>query len=94
MPSPEELADRFVSLTPPGRGSQHIRLEVPGGEAVEIGTYANPGIARVKAAGVRRWVAAVIRVATAAEHPPVPGLASPARRPPIVILTDHGPGDN
>jgi hypothetical protein len=60
MSSSDQVADRFVSVTPSADGFHVIRLEVPGGEAVELGTYP-ADTARVMAEAICRVVAAAIR---------------------------------
>jgi len=60
MSSSDQVADRFVSVTPSANGCHLIRLQVPGGEAVELGTYPTD-TARGMAEAICRVVAAAVR---------------------------------
>lgn len=68
MPSPEELASRYVTVEPCHNGSPCVSLRVPGAEPIEFGPYPNPSVAREKAEALRLAIAAVL-VAGRAEEP-------------------------
>jgi hypothetical protein len=65
MPTPEELAERFVAVVPGAGGAPCVRLEVPAAAPVEFGPYPDPAAARAAAEALALAVAAAVRAAGA-----------------------------
>jgi hypothetical protein len=59
MPSAEKLAAASVRVTDAG-GSYHVELTAHGEPPVNLGPFDNPTLAKEKAEGVRRVLAAIL----------------------------------
>jgi hypothetical protein len=69
-PTPDTLADDLVTVDSqvPG-GGHYVTLHTPGAAPVCLGPYLNRDVAKLDAARVRRFVAAVIRVGLGGKAP-------------------------